>query len=116
MPPSFRFFAGGDRSIRGYSYQSISPKDKKGKLKGASKMITGSAEYQYNLTGSWWGAAFVDTGEAIDKVDTAKFYTGTGLGIRWASPVGPIKFDLATPLNKKDKGSIHLYIGLGSEL
>ena len=116
VPPSFRFFAGGDRSIRGYSYQSISPKDKKGKLKGASKMITGSAEYQYNLTGSWWGAAFVDTGEAIDKVDTAKFYTGTGLGIRWASPVGPIKFDLATPLNRKDKGSIHLYIGLGSEL
>ncbi len=116
VPPSFRFFAGGDRSIRGYSYQSISPKDKKGKLKGASKLITGSAEYQYNVTGSWWGAAFIDTGEAIDKVDKTKFYTGTGLGIRWASPVGPIKFDLATPLDRKDKGSIHLYIGLGSEL
>ena len=115
VPPSFRFFAGGERSIRGYSYQSISPKDKKGKLKGASKLITGSLEYQYNLSGSWWGAAFVDTGEAIDKVDKTKFYTGTGFGIRWASPVGPIKVDLATPLNK-DTGSIHLYIGLGSEL
>lgn len=115
VPPSFRFFAGGERSIRGYSYQSISPKDKKGKLKGASKLITGSIEYQYNLSGSWWGAAFVDTGEAIDKVDRSKFYTGTGVGIRWASPVGPIKIDLATPLNKNE-GSIHLYIGLGSEL
>ncbi|OCG10425.1 hypothetical protein A9G24_10440 [Gilliamella sp. App6-5] len=115
VPPSFRFFAGGERSIRGYSYQSISPKDKKDKLKGASKLITGSLEYQYNLSGSWWGAAFVDTGEAIDKVDKTKFYTGTGLGIRWASPVGTIKMDLATPLNK-DTGSIHLYIGLGSEL
>lgn len=116
VPPSFRFFAGGDRSIRGYSYQSISPEDKKGKLKGASKLITGSAEYQYNFTGAWWGAMFIDTGEAIDKVDKAKFYTGTGVGVRWASPVGPIKVDLATPLNKKDTGSIHLYIGLGSEL
>ena len=116
VPPSFRFFAGGDRSIRGYSYQSISPEDKKGKLKGASKLITGSAEYQYNLSGPWWGALFVDSGEAIDKVDKAKFYTGSGFGIRWSSPVGPIKLDLATPLNRKDKGSIHLYIGLGSEL
>jgi translocation and assembly module TamA len=116
VPPSFRFFAGGDRSIRGYSYQSISPEDKKGKLKGASKLITGSLEYQYNLTGPWWMAFFADTGEAIDKVDKSKFYTGTGLGVRWASPVGPIKFDLATPLNRKDTGSIHIYIGLGTEL
>lgn len=116
VPPSFRFFAGGDRSIRGYSYQSISPEDKNGKLKGASKLITGSFEYQYNITGAWWGAVFVDTGEAIDKVDKTKFYTGSGIGVRWASPVGPIKFDLATPLNRKDTGSVHLYIGLGTEL
>lgn len=116
VPPSFRFFAGGDRSIRGYSYQSISPEDKKGKLKGASKLITGTIEYQYNLSGSWWGALFADTGEAIDKVDKTKFYTGTGVGVRWASPVGPVKVDLATPTNRKDTGSIHLYIGLGSEL
>ena len=116
VPPSFRFFAGGDRSLRGYGYQSISPEDKKGKLKGASKLITGSVEYQYNLTGSWWGALFIDSGEAIDKVDKSKFYTGAGFGIRWASPVGPIKIDLATPTNRKDTGSIHLYIGLGTEL
>ncbi|OCG03036.1 autotransporter assembly complex protein TamA [Gilliamella sp. wkB112] len=116
VPPSFRFFAGGDRSIRGFKYQSISPEDKKGKLKGASKLITGSLEYQYNVTGAWWGALFVDSGEAIDKVDKAKFYTGSGFGVRWASPIGPVKLDLATPVNRKDTGSIHLYIGLGTEL
>nr|WP_081298538.1 autotransporter assembly complex family protein [Gilliamella apicola] len=116
VPPSFRFFAGGDHSIRGYSYQSISPEDKKGKLKGASKLLTGSIEYQYKLTGSWWSALFIDSGEAIDKVDKNKFYTGAGFGVRWASPVGPIKVDLATPTNRKNTGSIHLYIGLGSEL
>ena len=50
-----RFFAGGDRSIRGYKYKDISPRDDDGKLTGASKMLTGSLEYQYNVTGKWWG-------------------------------------------------------------
>ncbi|MDF7667498.1 autotransporter assembly complex protein TamA [Orbaceae bacterium ESL0727] len=116
VPPSFRFFAGGDRSIRGFSYNSISPKDSNGKLKGGSKLLTGTAEYQYNLTGAWWGAVFFDTGEAIDKVEHSNFHNGAGVGLRWASPVGPIKVDLATPLNKDKQGSIHLYIGLGTEL
>ncbi|MDF7670184.1 autotransporter assembly complex protein TamA [Orbaceae bacterium ESL0721] len=116
VPPSFRFFAGGDRSIRGYSYNSISPKDSDGKLKGGSKLITGSVEYQYNVSGPWWGALFVDSGEAIDKVQHSDFHTGAGFGLRWASPVGPIKIDLATPVNNNKSGSIHLYIGLGTEL
>ncbi len=46
---------GGDRSIRGYKYKSIAPKYSNGDLKGASKLITGSLEYQYNVTGKWWG-------------------------------------------------------------
>ncbi|WP_121145447.1 autotransporter assembly complex protein TamA [Orbus hercynius] len=115
VPPSFRFFAGGDRSIRGFGYQSISPEDKAGKLKGASKLVTGSFEYQYNFTGAWWGATFVDTGEAIDKFDKTDFYTGAGVGIRWVSPIGPIKFDVAMPVDKGKK-SPHFYIGLGAEL
>lgn len=115
VPPSFRFFAGGDRSIRGYSYQSISPKDKENKLTGGSKLITGSLEYQYNIKDSWWSALFVDSGEAIGKLEHTNFHTGGGVGIRWASPIGPIKLDVATPLNKSGK-SVHFYIGLGSEL
>lgn len=55
VPPDLRFFAGGDRSIRGYKYKDISPRDDDGKLTGASKMLTGSLEYQYNVTGKWWG-------------------------------------------------------------
>lgn len=115
VPPSLRFFAGGDRSIRGYSYQSISPKDKNGDLKGASKMLTGSLEYQYNLTGAWWGAVFIDSGEAVDKFSEADFHSGAGFGVRWVSPVGPIKMDIASPLNSGG-GSVHFYIGLGTEL
>ncbi|QIQ22392.1 outer membrane protein assembly factor [Zophobihabitans entericus] len=115
LPPSMRFFAGGDRSIRGYSYQSISPEDSKGKLTGASRLLTGSIEYQYNFSGAWWGAAFVDSGEAINSFDNHDFHTGGGIGIRWVSPIGPIKMDVATPLDHSSS-SIHFYIGLGAEL
>ena len=55
MPPDLRFFAGGDRSIRGYKYKNISPRDDDGKLTGASKLATGSLEYQYNVTGKFPG-------------------------------------------------------------
>ena len=56
VPPDLRFFVGGDLSIRGYDYESISPKNDKGELEGGSKMYTVSVEYQYNVTGNWWGA------------------------------------------------------------
>jgi translocation and assembly module TamA len=71
VPPDLRFFAGGDRSIRGYKYKSISPKDDDGKLIGASKLATGSLEYQYNVSGKWWGAVFVDSGEAVSDIREA---------------------------------------------
>ncbi|MBC8944826.1 MULTISPECIES: autotransporter assembly complex protein TamA [Xenorhabdus] len=116
VPPDLRFFAGGDRSIRGYKYQKISPKDSNGKLTGASKLVIGSLEYQYNIYGNWWSALFVDTGEAVNDIKKSNFKTGAGLGIRWASPVGPIKFDLATPVRDKDNHGIQFYIGLGAEL
>ncbi|ETS32680.1 hypothetical protein BB987_08575 [Photorhabdus temperata] len=116
VPPDLRFFAGGDRSVRGYRYQKISPKDDKGKLTGASMLIVGSLEYQYNVTGDWWSAVFVDTGEAINDVRRSNFKTGAGVGVRWASPVGPIKFDLARPIGDSESRNIQFYIGLGSEL
>ena len=116
VPPDLRFFAGGDRSIRGYKYKSIAPKDDDGKLIGASKMATGSLEYQYNVTGKWWGAVFVDSGEAVSDIRRSDFKTGTGVGVRWQSPVGPIKFDLAVPVGDKDEHGLQFYIGLGPEL
>ncbi|MGL4861231.1 MAG: autotransporter assembly complex protein TamA, partial [Enterobacteriaceae bacterium] len=75
MPPSLRFFAGGDRSIRGYKYKSLSPKDDRGRLIGAEKMATGSIEYQYNVSGKWWGALFVDSGEAVNNFSRAELKT-----------------------------------------
>ncbi|MEI7254453.1 autotransporter assembly complex protein TamA [Dickeya dadantii] len=116
VPPSLRFFAGGDRSIRGYKYKSVSPRDSDGKLTGASKLATGSLEYQYNVTGKWWGAVFVDSGEAVNDLARTNLKTGAGIGIRWASPVGPIKLDIARPIGDNDKHGLQFYIGLGPEL
>nr|WP_283049978.1 autotransporter assembly complex family protein [Yersinia sp. Marseille-Q3913] len=116
VPPSLRFFAGGDRSIRGYKFRDISPRDSEGKLTGASKLATGTLEYQYNVTGRWWGAVFVDSGEAVNDIRKSDFKTGAGVGVRWASPVGPIKLDIAKPIGDNTAHGVQFYIGLGPEL
>ena len=116
VPPDLRFFAGGDRSIRGYKYKSIAPKNDDGKLIGASKLATGSLEYQYNVTGRWWGAVFVDGGEAVSDIRNSNWKTGAGVGVRWQSPVGPIKLDFAVPVCDKEEHGLQFYIGLGPEL
>ncbi len=116
VPPDLRFFAGGDRSIRGYDYKSLSPRDDEGKLTGASKLLTGSVEYQYNVTGKWWGAVFVDSGEAVNDIKQSNFKTGAGVGVRWQSPVGPVKLDFAVPVGDKEEHGLQFYIGLGPEL
>jgi translocation and assembly module TamA len=116
IPPDLRFFAGGDRSIRGYKFQGISPRGDDGKLTGASKMMTGSLEYQYNVTGRWWGAMFVDSGQAVNDIKDSDFKTGAGVGVRWQSPVGPVKLDIAAPIGDKETHGVQFYIGLGPEL
>ena len=116
VPPDLRFFAGGDRSIRGYKFQGISPRGDDGKLTGASKMVTGSLEYQYNVTGRWWGAMFVDSGQAVNNFKDSNFKTGAGVGVRWQSPVGPVKLDIAAPVGDQDTHGLQFYIGLGPEL
>ncbi len=115
VPPSLRFFAGGDRSIRGYKYESISPVDSEGKLTGASQMATGTLEYQYNVSGNWWGAVFYDTGFATNKFSRDDLKSGVGVGVRWGSPLGPVRVDIAHPL-AKDSSGVQLYISLGPEL
>ncbi|CDT34580.1 putative Bacterial surface antigen (D15) [Vibrio coralliirubri] len=114
LSPSLRFFAGGDNSIRGYGYESISPRDESGALTGAKFIATSSLEYQYRLVGNWWGAAFYDIGDAFN--DKPEWKHGTGVGVRWASPVGPVSLDFAWGLDAAKGDEFQLHFSLGPEL
>ncbi|MFA0282001.1 autotransporter assembly complex family protein [Vibrio sp. 10N.222.55.F12] len=114
LSPSLRFFAGGDNSIRGYGYESISPRDESGALTGAKFIATSSFEYQYRLVGNWWGAAFYDIGDAFN--DKPEWKHGTGVGVRWASPVGPVSLDFAWGLDAAKGDEFQLHFSLGPEL
>ncbi|MFJ5296147.1 autotransporter assembly complex family protein [Pseudomonas sp. NPDC088368] len=114
IPPSLRFFAGGDQSVRGYDYQSLSPENDEGDKIGGRYMIAGSAEYQYSIAEKWRVAAFVDQGNSFNSLDFPSLKTGVGIGIRWVSPVGPLRLDLAHALD--DDGGIRLHFSMGPEL
>lgn len=117
LTPTLRYFAGGDMSVRGFGYKSISPKDSQGKLTGGSHLATATLEYQYQIYPDWWAATFYDTGLAAFDYKTNQLHSGAGIGVRWASPIGAIKFDLATPVRSPDnKKGVQFYIGLGTEL
>ncbi len=114
LPPSVRFFAGGDESIRGFDYDSLGPKDELGNVIGGSNLLVASIEYEHLLRGNFYGAAFVDAGNAFNSTDVDAAI-GAGLGLKWLSPVGPLRFYLAHPLNKSDR-SVRLHIRLGADL
>ncbi|TDE21716.1 outer membrane protein assembly factor [Vibrio owensii] len=114
LSPSLRFFAGGDNNIRGYGYESISPTDASGALTGAKYMLTSTLEYQYRVHGNWWGAVFYDIGDAFNETPVWK--SGAGVGIRWASPVGPVSFDFAWGLDSEPDPEFRIHFSLGPEL
>ncbi|HHC6499581.1 TPA: autotransporter assembly complex family protein [Vibrio parahaemolyticus] len=114
LSPSLRFFAGGDNNIRGYGYESISPVDESGALTGAKYILSSTLEYQYRVYGNWWAATFYDIGDAFN--DTPEWKSGAGVGIRWASPVGPVSFDFAWGLDEKPNNEFRIHFSLGPEL
>ncbi|MBE3976181.1 outer membrane protein assembly factor [Vibrio parahaemolyticus] len=114
LSPSLRFFAGGDNNIRGYGYESISPVDESGALTGAKFILSSTLEYQYRVYGNWWAATFYDIGDAFN--DTPEWKSGAGVGIRWASPVGPVSFDFAWGLDEKPNNEFRIHFSLGPEL
>ncbi|AJZ95487.1 membrane protein [Pseudomonas simiae] len=114
VPPSLRFFAGGDQSVRGYEYQTLSPENDRGDRIGGRYMVALSAEYQYSIAEKWRIATFIDQGNSFNNLDLPSLKTGVGVGIRWVSPVGPIRLDLAHAL--EDPGGIRLHFSMGPEL
>ncbi|TQD45402.1 autotransporter assembly complex protein TamA [Marilutibacter aestuarii] len=116
LPPSLRFYAGGDGSIRGYAYQEVGPSfenDFGEYYTGAKNLATASVEYEHYFSGPWGAAVFVDTGSAFD--DTPDWRTGVGIGLRWRSPVGPVRVDIAHGLDDPDS-SYQFYLNIGADL
>jgi len=112
VPTSLRFFAGGDQSVRGFSYRSLGPTDGDGEVTGGRYLATGSAEYSYAVRGNWRLALFADAGNAFDNANAIDPEVGTGFGLRWASPVGPLRIDIAWGVSRDDVPvRLHLSVG-----
>lgn len=114
LPSSLRFFAGGDSSIRGFDYQSLGPEGDDGEVEGGRYLAVGSVEYEHMFLDNWGGAVFTDFGNAYNSFSDPIEYS-VGIGVRWRSPVGLIRVDLAKGLSDTDE-PIALHIVIGPDL
>ena len=115
LPPSLRYYAGGDRSVRGYGWREIGPRIRnsvgESYALGGANVFTASIEYERYFKGPWGAAVFVDSGSAFDG-KSPDMHTGVGVGLRWRSPVGPVRIDIARGLKSPDSPfTLHLNIG-----
>lgn len=113
LPPSIRFFAGGDRSIRGYNYQELGPVNENGDVTGGNSLLAGSIELEYRFLEKWAGAVFFDAGNAFDDF-RGRVATGTGFGARWISPVGMVRVDVGFGL-QKEGNPVRLHLSIGPD-
>lgn len=100
VPASLLFRAGGNESVRGYSYESIG-NSQNGTVYPTKYMVTASAEYQHWISEQWGGALFYDAGTATDSWARRSIKVGVGPGVRYRSPVGTVNLDLAYGVQAK---------------
>jgi translocation and assembly module TamA len=113
VPDTLLFRAGGDESVRGYDYRSLGPKVDGVATSGRS-LLTASAEIARPVSQrlpQLWGAAFVDAGDAAERFSDLRPKVGVGVGVRYRSPVGPLKFDVAYGVDDR-KVRVHLSAGM----
>jgi translocation and assembly module TamA len=120
LPPSIRYFAGGDQSVRGYGYQELTPRTPEGLPLGGSTLLTASFELdalflELEKWGRWGLAVFYDAGNAMDAFDLGDLSAGAGAGIRWLSPVGLVRADAAMALDLPGQ-PIRFHFSLGPDL
>jgi len=114
VPTSQRFFVGGDRTIRGFPFRTLSPTDDDGVAIGGRYKEVVTFEYNRRLRSVWAVALFADAGRAFDEFD-APYNVGLGFGVRWLSPVGPFRIDFAFGVSEDDV-PFQLHLSLGPEL
>ena len=115
LPPSVRFFAGGNESVRGFAFETLGPTNADGVVVGGTQLAVASLEVDRHIAGNLALAAFVDAGNAFDGSDIDA-RVAAGLGIKWRSPVGPLRFYVASPLNDDDARDVRIHVSLGPDL
>ena len=117
VPSSLRFYSGGGGSVRGYDYQSVGPRNAKRDPLGGVSQVEVGAEARLRFTESIGMVAFIDGGMVYENVDSELFQDmlwGAGLGARYYTPIGPVRLDVAVPLDRRKGDSAwQLYISIG---
>ncbi|WMS88733.1 autotransporter assembly complex protein TamA [Pleionea litopenaei] len=111
MPTSYRFFAGGDTSVRGYAYQTLGPTNNLDEVIGGKYLFTQSLEVDWQFKDNWRWAWFVDAGNAFSSDTNQSLYKSVGTGIRWVTPVGSVRLDVAKALDLTEEWRWHITIG-----
>ncbi|HUQ09030.1 MAG TPA: autotransporter assembly complex family protein [Steroidobacteraceae bacterium] len=116
LPPDLRFFAGGDRSVRGFDYHEIGEQNDNGLIIGGKYIAVVSGEYEWYFRENWGAAVFVDAGDAF--IDRFSVNVGAGVGARWRSPLGPIRIDVGFPVHtdRDLKNTWRLHVQLGPDI
>ncbi len=114
LPPSLRFYAGGDQSIRGYGYKELGTKDSSGAVVGGRYLAILSGEIEKNITEVWSLAAFWDVGNATDDLNL-DFEQGVGGGVRYRLPFGQVRLDVASAITE-DGAPFRLHLTVGADL
>ncbi len=114
LPPSLRFYTGGDNTIRGYSYKSIGTRDASGEVIGGRYLVVGSIEVERIIRKEWSLATFWDGGTATDDL-SLNFYQSVGVGVRFRLPFGQIRLDLASATTE-DGNPFRIHLTVGGDL
>jgi translocation and assembly module TamA len=116
LPPDQRFYAGGTGTVRGFRYQSIGPQFADNHPTGGTAVSAGTIEFRQRILDKFGAVAFVDAGQvtASGAPFTQNWRVGAGVGARYYTSIGPIRLDVAVPLNRQPGGdAFELYIGIG---
>lgn len=112
LPPSLRFFAGGDQSVRGYAYQSLGPRDAQGNVIGGKHLLLGCVELQRAILEDWAVSVFYNAGNAFDTFSDLTLFQAAGVGIHYHTPVGALNLYLARQIRVDDpEFRIHFTVG-----
>jgi translocation and assembly module TamA len=117
LPPDQRFYGGGSGTIRGYRYQAVGPSFPDGNPVGGTAILAGSVEFRQRFGMNFGGAAFIDGGQvsASLKPLPSVLRVGVGVGVRYYTPIGPVRLDIALPTERysRDDDRFEIYVGLG---